>query len=210
MIRFVKKCIGFILIISLLLAFSSCAVGEDSSNEDEQPYREYGSIKYDEKLGQAYQIVDYNIVDIAGDNAVVIEFFFVTDYSALKSNYELSLRSGGVISNDEDMKDVPYLGELYYSTLLGDGIVSAVGVHISDAILTEGFKNKLETDKNHKDMLKDDVYNIFRITEVYTDENNVNTVYIVGGTAIYELTTDLRIGIEENKFVVKLNYKHWD
>ena len=207
--KIIKNCILFIFVMALFLVFSSCAVGEDSSNEEEQPYRRLGSIKYDEKLGQAYQIVDYNIVDIPGDNSVIIELFFVTNYSLLTRGYELSCPSGGEIANDADRKSVPYLGDMYYSTLLGDGIVSAVGVHIIDAIFTEDFKKKLETDKNHKGILEDDIYRIFRITEVLNEENGINQLYIYGGTAIYELTTDLRCGIEENKFVIKLNYKRW-
>lgn len=195
--------------MSLFLAFSSCSVGEDNNKEENQPYRKYGSIKYDEKLGQAYQIVDYNVVNVPGDNTVIIEFFFVTDYSSLTSNNELSCQSGGEIANDEDRKDVPYMGDFHYSTLLGDGIVSAVGVHISNAIFTESFTKKLETDKNHKDILEDEVYKILRITEVYTDEYGLNTVYILGGTAVREITTNLYCRIEENKFVVQLIYEYW-
>lgn len=209
MVSGVRKCVLIFLIMSLCLAFSSCAVGEDNNKEENQPYRKYENIRYDEKLGQSYQIVDYNIVDVPGDNAVIIEFFFVTNYSKINNKNELYSSSGGEITNDEDRIGVPYMGELHYSTLLGDGIISAVGVHISDAILTEGFKNKLEADKNHKDILSDDVYRVFRITEVYNDEYGVNTIYIFGGTAISELTTNLFCGIEENKFVVKLIYNFW-
>ena len=199
-----KKMFVVVLVAALLLV-SGCAADNDSDVSEQEPYREYNGIKYDEKLGGAYQIVDIKIDNNPDEADLAIELYFVTDYSMLGDKGQLIFTRGSAFA-DLDDKDIPFNGERHESDLMGDEIVSAVGGHIYTCRIHDALRNKISIDDNISGLLNDSIYKVFRITERYDSEYDSYHVHFYAGTDIEDISPYMLFFMEENKFVFTYDY----
>lgn len=182
MIKKRRKIVLLSVMIMLTISFMASCKTSDSSNEyADQPYREFGKFKYDEKLGGVYQLVDYNIDSKKGDNITRIELIFVSNYEQITNSGDFIIPWGSFWLDTEGSDDVYDKGEWKNCTALGNDIVDGSRMYYTDFKIQDVFKKKLETEVNHRDLFGEEFLTVFRIDEFFEEKYGLYKIFVYHG-----------------------------